>query len=276
MSRAKEIIIKPISSKDAARIVKSCHYSGRVVQNSQLHFGVFLDGKCGGAMQFGPSLDKRKIQGLVEGTGWNGFLELNRMAFADWLPRNSESRAIAVAMRLIRKVYPHIEWVVSFADGTQCGDGTIYRASGFVLTGIKENTQVWAAPSGEKFSRTSLTDGRSKQQQQQARVVASRTTLTKGKHMENGAASMKQFSEAGWKPLEGFQLRYIYFLNPSAKERLTVPVIPFSEITRRGAGMYLGKPKRAGGDTLDTPAFQAGEGGAIPTPALHSQPEAKP
>lgn len=190
---AKEIIVKPISSQDAARIVKSCHYSGKVVQNSQLHFGVFMGGKCGGAMQFGPSLDKRKIQGLVEGTGWNNFIELNRMAFADWLPRNSESRAIAIAMRLIRKTYPHIEWVISFADGTQCGDGTIYRASSFSLTGIKENTQIWEAPCGQTFSRMSLTDGRSKQQQQQAKKVVSRTTLTKGKHMENGAASMNQY-----------------------------------------------------------------------------------
>ena len=269
---AKDLVVKPISSQDAARIVKACHYSGKVVQNSQLHFGVFLDGKCGGAMQFGPSLDKRKIQGLVEGTGWNGFIELNRMAFADWLPRNSESRAIAVAMRLIRKAYPHIEWVVSFADGTQCGDGTIYRASGFVLTGIKENTQVWEAPSGEKFSRTSLTDGRSKQQQQQkARVVASRTTLTKGKHvMENGAASMKQFADAGWKPLPGFQLRYIYFLNPAARSRLTVPVLPFTEIQRRGAGMYLGKAKRADSMGGHASGFQPEEGGSTPTSALQS------
>ena len=29
-------------------------------------------------------------------------------------------------------------------------------------------------------------------------------------------------------------------------------------------------PKRAGSDTSDTPAFQAGEGGSLPTPALHS------
>ena len=267
---AKDIVVKPINSQDASRIVRACHYSGKVVQNSQLHFGVFLDGKCGGAMQFGPSLDKRKMLGLVQGTNWNGFIELNRMAFADWLPRNSESRAIAVAMRLIRKAYPHIEWIVSFADGTQCGDGTIYRASGFVLTGIKENTQIWEAPSGEKFSRTSLTDGRSKQQQQQARVVASRTTLIKGKHvMENGAASMKQFSDAGWKPLPGFQLRYIYFLNPEARQRLNCPVIPFSEIERRGAGMYLGKPKRACSTEASVPAIQAGEGGSIPTHALH-------
>lgn len=269
MSGAKQIIVKPITRADADRIVKACHYSGKVVQNSQLHFGVFLDGKCGGAMQFGPSLDKRKIQGLVEGTLWNGFIELNRMAFSDWLPRNSESRAIAVAMRLIRKHYPQIEWVISFADGTQCGDGTIYRASGFVLTGIKENTQIWEAPSGETFSRTSLTDGRSKQQQQQARVVASRTTLTKGSHvLETGAASMSRFKQAGWKPLLGFQLRYLYFLNPAARQRLTVPVLSFSEIDRRGAGMYLGKPRRAGSETKDTAESHSAEGGSTPTPAL--------
>jgi hypothetical protein len=174
-------------------------------------------------------------------------------------------------MRFIRKHYPHIKWIVSFADGTQCGDGTIYRASGFMLTGIRENTQIWEAPSGEKFSRTSLTDGRSKQQQQKARVVASRTTLTKGKHvMENGAASMKQFADAGWKPLPGFQLRYIYFLNPAARSRLTVPVLPFSEIQRRGAGMYLGKAKRASSADSGTSGFQPEGGGAIPTDALQS------
>lgn len=245
---AKEIIVKPISSQDAARIVKACHYSGKVVQNSQLHFGVFLNGKCGGAMQFGPSLDKRKIQGLVEGTGWNGFIELNRMAFADWLPRNSESRAISVAMRLIRKAYPHIEWVVSFADGTQCGDGTIYRASGFVLTGIRENQTLCKLP-----------DGR----------IVSDITFQKGEHIlkNRGKAAVPK----GTTYLPGFQLRYIYFLNPDAKSRLTVPILPFSEIARRGAGMYKGQPIKRG-DSMGGHAsgIQPEEGGSTPTSPLHT------
>lgn len=138
MASAKDIVVKPISAKAASTLVKQVHYSGKTVQNSQLHLGVYLGGKIEGAMQFGPSLDKRKIQGLVKGTGWNGFIELNRMAFSERLPRNSESRAISIAMKLIRKHYPGIEWVVSFADGTQCGDGTIYRAAGFALTGIQK------------------------------------------------------------------------------------------------------------------------------------------
>jgi len=234
MASAKDLIVKPISAADANRIVKSLHYSGKVVQNSQLHLGVFLNGRCGGAMQFGPSLDKRKIQPLVSGTLWNEFLELNRMAFADWLPRNSESRCIAYAMRWIRKTYPHIKWIVSFADGTQCGDGTIYRASGFVLTGIKENTTIVVRPDGTVGSE-----------------------LLGGQHVGGDA-------------VPGFMLRYLYFIDPASRERLTVPIIPFSEIARRGAGMYRGKP-RAGSAGSGTSPDQGGRGGATPTPALSSK-----
>jgi hypothetical protein len=258
---AKDLVVKPISSQDAARIVKACHYSGKVVQNSQLHFGVFLDGKCGGAMQFGPSLDKRKIQGLVEGTGWNGFIELNRMAFADWLPRNSESRAIAVAMRLIRKAYPHIEWVVSFSDATQCGDGTIYRASGFVLTGLNENTQIVEFPDGLRETRLVLTDLRRPRRVEVAKRYGAKI---------GGACSLKPFLDIGAKLVPGFQLRYIYFLNPAARSRLTVPVLPFSEIQRRGAGMYLGKAKRADSMGGHASGSQPEEGGSTPTSALQS------
>ena len=244
MGEAKNILIKPISQKDASKVIRSLHYSGKVVQNSKLHLGVFYKGKCGGALQFGPSLDKRKMISLVKGTKWNEFIELNRMALADWLPRNGESRAIGYCMRFLRKQYPHLKWVVSFSDGTQCGDGIIYRASGFVLTGVKKNNQIWVAPRGQKFSRMSLTDGRSKKEQSKALSIASRTTLTKGKHviLGNGGASMSKFVESGWKPLPGFQLRYLYFIDPKQRENLTVPILPFSKIDEMGARMYKGEP----------------------------------
>lgn len=267
MGDAKKIIVKPISAQDANRIIKTLHYSGKIVNNSQMHLGVFMDGKCGGAMQFGPSLDKRKIVGLVRGTLWNEFLELNRLAFADWLPRNGESRAIGYVMRWIRKTYPWIKWVISFADATQCGDGTIYRACGFVLTGLKVNNQIWEAPpSGKVFNDTSIRPGIGGEREKQ---VFYHMSLTKGTHiLETGASSMKIYKDAGWKPKEGFQLRYIYFLDPTARQRLTVPILPFSEIERRGAGMYKGKKKSAGSIVADAPVIQTGEGGSNPTPAL--------
>ena len=123
MGRAKEIIVKVINSKVANDFVKKTHYSGKVVPNSTLHFGCFLDNKLHGVMQYGPSINKKGTINLVENTGWNEFIELNRMAFDDYLPKYSESRCIAISIRLIKKNAPQIKWIISFADGTQCGDG---------------------------------------------------------------------------------------------------------------------------------------------------------
>lgn len=255
MASAKDILVKPIKAQAAIKLVKAIHYSGKVAANSQLHLGVFLNGLLEGAMQFGPSLDKRKTQGLVEGTSWNGFLELNRMAFSERLPRNSESRALAVAMRLIRKHYPHIEWIVSFSDGTQCGDGTIYRASGFVLTGIKKNTSIWEAPDGTNSTDLSLPlNFQSKKPE-----VVNRTSVTKRKSItQTGASSMKPFLDAGYKPKQGYQLRYLYFLNPEARQRLTVPILPFSKIDEMGAGMYKGQARAKQATTGDHPEGRRG------------------
>ena len=107
-------------------------------------------------MSYGPSLDKSKIIGLVEGTGWNEFLELNRMAFDSVLPRNSESRAISMSIKLLKKYAPQVKWIISFADACSCGDGTIYRASNFVLTGIKENLNLAELPDGTRVHKMTL------------------------------------------------------------------------------------------------------------------------
>lgn len=218
MATPKDIHIAPISSQDAAALVKRVHYSGKIVMNSQLHLGAFLGGKLEGVMSFGASMDKRRIVGLVRDTKFNDFLELNRMAFTDRLPHNSESRALSVAMRIIRKQYPNIEWVVSFADGTQCGDGTIYRASGFVLVHINKNKTLLRMPDGSIVADKTLGD----------------KPGPKGMHGASYARSQ------GATPLAGFQLKYVYFLNPAARARLTVPEVPFAAIAAAGAKMYKG------------------------------------
>lgn len=231
MGRAKEVIVKVIPSKIANAFITEHHYSHKVVQNSCLHFGAFLDGNLHGVMSYGPSLDKSKIQGLVSGTGWNEFLELNRMAFDEYLPRNSESRCIAFSLRLIKKNAPHVKWVISFADGCSCGDGTIYRASGFVLTAIKPNFNLCVLPNGEKIHKMTL----------ESRPLVPRPELGGRCYFDvtGGKCDFKKYvAAANATVLKGFQLRYIYFIDSTYRERLTVPEIPFSKIDEAGAGMY--------------------------------------
>ena len=258
MVSAKDIVVKPITAAAANKVVKAVHYSGKVVNNSNLHFGAFLNGKLEGAMSFGSLLDKRKVLPLVEGTAWTGMLELNRMAFSDRLPRNSESRCMAVAFRLIKKHYPHIEWILSFSDGTQCGDGAIYRASGFVLTGISRNTTLMEFPNGTRITNMTLTANWNT-------VVVSKLCQELG--VPARPRSLSEWRALGGKELGGYQLRYIYFLNKDARNRLTVPILPFSKIDEMGAGMYKGIPKRGtGANSGDQPE----SGGSTPTTTLQS------
>lgn len=200
---AKEILVKNIPAKIATEFVKKHHYSHKVVTNSQIHFGVFLHGGLHGVLSFGPSINKKGTMSLVSGTKWNEFIELNRMVFDDVLPRNSESRAISVVMKMFRKNAPHIKWVTSFADATQCGTGTIYRASGFVLVNIKKNTSLLINPhTGKPIHQIQ-------------------------------AHHMKIAKEArAWKPLEGYQIQYLYFLDKSCKKYLTVKPIDFTELDK--------------------------------------------
>lgn len=211
MGRAKEIIVKVIASAVANQFVKKHHYSGKVVNLSNLHFGAFLDEKLHGVMSFGPPMDKRTVLSLVDSgkesfnEKWNEMLELNRMAFDDYLPKNSESRCISVAIKLIKKNAPQIKWILSYSDGTQCGDGTIYRASGFLLTQINKNSTIYQLANGE--------------------VVAKRGD--------------SKYNFTGSKPLVGFQNRYIYLIDKVCK--LNVESIPFEKIDELGAGMYKGQ-----------------------------------
>lgn len=234
MGRAKEIKIKVIPSSVANPFMKKHHYSGKVVNNSNLHFGAFLDGKLHGVLSFGPSLDKSKLINLVEGTKWNEFLELNRMAFDDYLPRNSESFCIARSMKLIKKNAPQIKWVISFADGCSCGDGTIYRATNFVLTAIKPNDNLAELPNGDKIHKMTLESNPTSPRKELG--GKSYYDITGGKY------DFEKYVEVvGGKILKGYQLRYIYFIDKTYREKLTVPIIPFSKIDELGAGMYKGE-----------------------------------
>ena len=169
-------------------------------------------------MSYGTSINKKGTINLVKNTRWNNFIELNRMAFDDVLPKNAESRCIAISIKLIKKHAPHIDWIISFADCTQCGDGTIYRASGFNLVGIAKNTALRINPeTNEKMH------------------------IIQAHHKKMSHLFKK------WKPIKGYQLKYIYFINKEKKKDLSVPIIPFSKLKELGISMYKGKKQSLDG-----------------------------
>ena len=156
------------------------------------------------------------------------------MAFDSVLPRNSESRAISMSIKLLKKYAPQVKWIISFADACSCGDGTIYRASNFVLTGIKENLNLAELPNGTRVHKMTLASNPTTPRRELGGLTFFDVT--------GGTYNFKKYLDyVGAKPIPGFQLRYMYFIDPKCRKRLTVPEIPFSIIDELGAGMYKGE-----------------------------------
>ena len=243
MDNVKDIVVKVVPSTLANDFVKKHHYSGKVVNNSQLHFGVFLNGILGGVMSYWPSTDKSKLIHLVQWTQRNEFIELNRMAFSDLLPRNSESRALAISIKLLKKKAPQIKRIVSFADACQCWDGTIYRASWFELKQIAEKKdQFYILPNGESFTTITVklhwySGGITKY------ITKQKFDSIMGSQLSNVAHLKNLMAAIGAKAIDGYSIRYIKLLKPNLTRNYNI--LPYSSISEMGASMYKGVKKVA-------------------------------
>jgi hypothetical protein len=219
---AKEIILKPIDSKTANAFVKKNHYSWKVVNNSQLHFWVFYKNILWWVMSYWPSTDKSKLIQLVEWTWWNEFIELNRMAFSDLLPKNSESRAIAISIKLLKQKAPHLKWIISFADGCQCWDWTIYRASWFELTNLKENDRLI------RFNDWYITHA--------LNLCHRGSPIISVKYNPENLTENQLYKRWDFVYINWFMLRYIKHLKPNLTRNYEI--LPYSKIEEMWAKMY--------------------------------------
>jgi hypothetical protein len=194
-----------IDRKLANGLIEANHYSRRVYRGSTLHLGVFMAGKMVGVLQYGYAMNPASGDSVVAGTLMNEYLELNRMWLADVAPRNSESKALAYSIRLIRRVRPTVKWIQSFAD-ERCGlFGTVYQAAGFTYHG--EHKGIFWEVDGEFYHNTLMTAGGKRAESPRAAfVLANRDRAIRHQ--------LRQF-------------RYLRFLKPRFAKGCRHPVRPF-------------------------------------------------
>lgn len=141
--------VQEIHRDQANAIIKRNHYSRKIVSSSTVHLGVFIGGELLGVLQFGVAMNPASGGSIVTGTGIDEYLELNRMWLDDFAPHCSESRAISYAVKFIRRAYPKVRWIQSFAD-ERCGlNGKVYQAANFRFYG--EHTSIFWEIDGEFF-----------------------------------------------------------------------------------------------------------------------------
>jgi hypothetical protein len=159
ISENKQYFTKEIGSKIANEFIKKFHYSHKVVSNSKLHLGIFnkTNSRLEGVLSFGyPMNPKSTPQKIVKNSNYTEMYELNRMAMDDEAPKLSESQAIGICIKWLKKYQPHIKWLLSFSDGKEGNVGTIYQATNWTYLGynisdsfyqldnqIMHNVQIW-------------------------------------------------------------------------------------------------------------------------------------
>jgi hypothetical protein len=137
---SKQFSVREIHRDHANAIIKRNHYSRKFVNNSYVHLGVFIGDDMLGVLQFGYAMNPASGGSVVTGTANDEYLELNRMWLDDFAPHCSESRAISHAIKFIRRAYPKVRWVQSFAD-ERCGlNGKVYQAANFGFYGHHVST----------------------------------------------------------------------------------------------------------------------------------------
>jgi len=129
-----DFYIKEIDKKKSNKIIIDNHYSKKVAgfATTYIYLGVFYKENLLGSLQYGFCMNPASAKNIVTGTGIYEHLELNRMWLSDEIKiKYPESQAISYSIKYIKRKYPKIKWIQSFADERCGGFGIVYQACSF-------------------------------------------------------------------------------------------------------------------------------------------------
>ena len=147
--------IREIERNLSNSIIVKNHYSKKFYNGTYIHLGLFVNNEIKGVFQYGYAMNPASCSSVVEGTKKNEYLELNRMWLEDNIGQYPESRSISYTIKYIRKKFPQIKWIQSFADERCGGFGIVYQACSFDYFG--EHTNKFWELDGETFHNSIMT-----------------------------------------------------------------------------------------------------------------------
>ena len=196
-----QLFFRKIQQANANRVFTKFHYAHRAVPISEC-FGAYKVDKMQtlvGAISFGKPASNSLCEGCCGKENAYRIFELNRLWMSNECPKNSESRFIGWSLRILKQLHP--DWIlVSYADTEQNHSGAIYRATGWIYTGLSAERMEWRERGTNKHSK-SVTENR--------------------KWEDYSTDPNMEFVERSRKH------RYFYFFNKKDVELLKYPIIKF-------------------------------------------------
>lgn len=201
--RPRDIRVRPIPHSVAGQICRRHHYLGTYPGGAALAFGIFVCDQLAGVavLGVGPPNGHR----LFRDARREQVLCLARFYLDDLLPRNSESRSLAVILRYLRKHQSTVKAVVAYSDPSAGHNGGIYRACGFLCLGLSEPTPLYKLPDGSV---------------QHSRTLGHRYGSRSQKYLASKGLEVSLVPQAP-------KHTYAALIDPSWRSRLKVQVVPY-------------------------------------------------
>lgn len=232
-SRRPELRLDWCSHEAAKYAVEHWHYSRCLQPAKTAKVGVWEDGKFIGAVLYTPGSGP-----IGNPYGLTPFevCELARVALTSH--QTPVSKIVAVSLRMLKKTYPKLRLVVSFADPEQGHIGGIYQAGNWVYTGC-------SAPSSAYRDRT-------------GKIWHGRAVSPSGYKLHKGNVSRCQKTTDMVQVTMPGKYRYLMPLDDEMRERIKPLAKPYPKKEA---------PCAASVDS-DASTHPVEEGGASPTAAL--------
>lgn len=141
-----KLVIRPIDKSVAEELIVKNHYSHKW-SLCQVAYGIFFvtDEECKfvegkeekliGCMVFGQPVGRSAAESVSELIKVTEVFELTRLFIHDGYGKNIESYCLSRALKYIKRDFPRIKAIITYADGEQGHRGIIYQACGFNYQG---------------------------------------------------------------------------------------------------------------------------------------------
>jgi len=189
--------IKFISQDECFSLVYKYHYSKIKPKLTKICIGGYKNNKLVAVMSLGWGVrPKHTIKKLFPLLDTKDYWEIGKMCVADEMPKNTESEFISKIIKLIKKNFPNIKCIFTWADGIMGKPGYVYQAANFLYGGYI-TTDTYFTSDGEK--------------------VHPRTTGKIG-----GRPTKNFLKKNNWTHVKGKQFRYLYPIDKSILKYSTV------------------------------------------------------
>ena len=155
---ALQLFFRVCSPQTAAIAYKQWHYLGDTSFISKINFGAYFNQILEGAISYGPP-NATELEGYWDRHTQANWWEIKRLVLSPKCPKNSESRFIAITLKLLCRL-ASVRGVVTYADDAQGHVGTIYKASGFLSLGMTApKNDFWVNGKIQQRGKTKGVDG---------------------------------------------------------------------------------------------------------------------